>query len=196
MAKSLSKKPLKKPSARAEILRTEQVPVTDLKVFHKNPRIGDIEKIARSLETNGQFRAIVVNVGTHTGRKNEVLAGNHSFLAARKLGWPTILATFVDVDDARSRAIVLADNKTAELVLVEVRLGAGDRIVEVGRGGTRDGDLEVLSELQGAVTGREAAGLGPESSDGRVDGREERNESEELHGGSDVRYEERKEWMA
>ena len=89
-----------------------------------------------------------------------------------------------------------ADNKAAELVLVEVRLGAGDRIVEVGRGGTRDGDLEVLSELQGAVTRREAAGLGPESSDGRVDGREERNESEELHGGSDVRYEERKEWMA
>lgn len=114
MAKSRSKKPLKKASPRAEVLRTEQVPVHDLKVFRSNPRVGDIDLIAKSLEANGQFRAIVVNVGTHTGRKNEVLAGNHSFLAARKLGWETILATFVDVDDPRAKAIVLADNKTSD----------------------------------------------------------------------------------
>lgn len=113
MAKS-QKKTLKKPSARAKVLHTEQVSIRDLKVSRKNPRIGDIDLIAKSLEGNGQYRPIVVNVGTYTGRTNEILGGNHSFLAARKLGWETILATFVDVDVERANAIVLADNKTAE----------------------------------------------------------------------------------
>lgn len=108
-------KPVRKRIApkKAAIIQTTQYPVKDLKVYHKNPRIGDIDMIAESMERNGQFKPIVVNVGTHTGRPNEILAGNHSYLAARKLGWERIYATFVDVDDERAAAVVLADNKTA-----------------------------------------------------------------------------------
>ena len=76
------------------------------------------------------------------------------------------------------------DNETAEAVLLEELRGAGHSVMEVVGGPTRDGDLEVLGQLQGAAAGLEAARLGPESGDGRVDGREEGNESEELHGGS------------
>lgn len=108
------RKPAKKRSPRAAIIKSGPHPVSDLQPYHKNPRIGDIDAIAESLKLNGQYRSIVVNRGNLTGRKNEILAGNHSFLAAKKLGWEKILVDFVDVDDDRARSIVLADNKTAE----------------------------------------------------------------------------------
>ena len=86
----------------------------DLHTYWKNPRIGNVDKIAESLARNGQYRAIVVNKGTHTGRPMEVLAGNHTLKAARKLGWETITCHVIDVDDDQAARIVLADNKTAE----------------------------------------------------------------------------------
>lgn len=101
---------------RSVIAETTTTATADLNTHHRNPRRGDVKIIAESLDKNGQYRAIVVNRGTLTGRPNEVLAGNHTLLAARELGWATIEATFVDVDvddDAATR-IVLADNRTAD----------------------------------------------------------------------------------
>ena len=89
--------------------------VDELAGYHRNPRRGDVDAIARSLEVNGQYRPIVVNIGTHTGRPLEVLAGNHTLAGARQLGWPTIQATTVDVDDLAAARIVAADNRTADL---------------------------------------------------------------------------------
>ena len=89
--------------------------VDELAGYHRNPRRGDVDAIARSLEINGQYRPIVVNIGTHTGRPLEVLAGNHTLAGARQLGWPTIQATTVDVDDLAAARIVAADNRTADL---------------------------------------------------------------------------------
>ena len=42
--------------------------VDELTSYHRNPRRGDVETIVRSLEVNGQYRPIVVNLGTRTGR--------------------------------------------------------------------------------------------------------------------------------
>ena len=89
--------------------------VNELASYHKNPRRGDVDAIARSLAVNSQYRPIVVNIGTHTGRPLEVLAGNHTLAGARQLGWPTIQATTVDVDDLAAARIVAADNRTADL---------------------------------------------------------------------------------
>lgn len=88
--------------------------VDELNTFQGNPRQGDVDAIAESLDKHGQYRTIVVNVGTDTGRPNEVLAGNHTLLAARKLGWESIDATVVDVDDAMCKSIVAADNRLAD----------------------------------------------------------------------------------
>lgn len=88
----------------------EMVDISTLNKFYKNPNIGDPEKTAESLKSNGQFRSIVVNRGTHTGRPNEILAGNHTYMGALKLGWKDILVGWVDVDNAKARAINLADN--------------------------------------------------------------------------------------
>lgn len=92
-----------------------QFEVGELHAYHKNPRRGNIDAIARSLEINGQYRPIVVNIGSHTGRPLEVLAGNHTLAAAKRLGWVSIQATTVDVDDLAAARIVAADNRTADL---------------------------------------------------------------------------------
>lgn len=86
-----------------------------LSTFVGNPRRGNVELIARSLETNGQYRPIVVNAGTLTGRPLEVLAGNHTLLAARSLGWESVDCSVIDVDEQRARAIVAADNRLSDL---------------------------------------------------------------------------------
>jgi ParB-like chromosome segregation protein Spo0J len=91
-----------------------KTPINKLKHFHKNPRKGDVQAVAESLEKLGQFKPIIVNRGTITGRRNEVLAGNHTLKAARQLGWADIDADFVDVDDDTAAKIVLADNRTAD----------------------------------------------------------------------------------
>ena len=118
----------------------------ELARYHKNARRGDVDAIARSLETNGQYRRIVVNLGTHTGRPLEVLAGNHTLDAARHLGWTSIAAEVVDVDDKQAARIVAADNRTADLgeydndALVELLREAGD----LDGTGYEDADLDAL----------------------------------------------------
>lgn len=99
---------------------THRLPTDNLETYPHNPRRGSVQTIADSLRTNGQFRPLVVNKGTHTGRPNEVLAGNHTLLAARHLdGTPheiTELDCYViDVDEEHARRIVLADNRTSDL---------------------------------------------------------------------------------
>lgn len=89
--------------------------VTDLRTFAGNPRRGQVDAIVQSLSRHGQYRPIVVNAGTKTGRPMEVLAGNHTLLAARKLGWDTISATLLDVSEQQAKAIVAADNRLSDL---------------------------------------------------------------------------------
>lgn len=86
------------------------LPVSDLKPYGLNPRLGNVEVIAESLRVNGQYRPIVVRKTT-----NEILAGNHTWKAAQSLGWTHIKATLVDVDDEGARRIVLVDNRANDL---------------------------------------------------------------------------------
>lgn len=97
-------------------------PVSDLRTFHGNPRRGNTAVIARSLIVNGQYKPLVVNAGTHTGRPAEVLAGNHTLIAARDLGWSSVATVTVDVDDDQAARIVAADNRTADLGEYDDRL--------------------------------------------------------------------------
>lgn len=91
------------------------VPVDQLRPYGRNPRRGDVDAIAASLQANGQYRPIVANRGTLTGRPGEVLAGNHTLAAATSLGWREVAVTWVDVDDDRVARIVAVDNRTNDL---------------------------------------------------------------------------------
>lgn len=97
------------------VLRTVTMPVADLRPYRGNPRRGNIDAIAASLAAHGQYRPIVVNEGTKTGHPFEVLAGNHTLAAARKLGLDELLVSVVDVDDVTAAKIVAVDNRTNDL---------------------------------------------------------------------------------
>lgn len=85
------------------------VPVDKLKLLPGNPRVGDVDAIARSLAAFGQRKPVVAN------RDGTVIAGNHTLLAARQLGWDAVAAVWVDDDTTTAHAYALADNRTAEL---------------------------------------------------------------------------------
>lgn len=135
----------------------------DLNLYHRNARRGDVDAIMASLVSNGQFSPIIVNVGTHTGRPNEVLAGNHTLMALRRLreqqpfstAYSAVKAHVVDVDDDMAARIVLVDNRS-----FEAGEGHDDEIVyqllsEIGTTGTgfTDADLDALETAFGSTQG-------------------------------------------
>ena len=82
-----------------------QTSIAELKFYPGNARRGDIDLIADSLSKLGQYKPIVANAdGT-------ILAGNHTVMAAQRLGWETIDVHRVDVDEDTAKRIVLVDNK-------------------------------------------------------------------------------------
>jgi hypothetical protein len=137
---------------------------SELSIYHRNARRGNVDAIAGSLRTNGQYRPIVVNVGTHTGRPNEVLAGNHTLMAFRNLSelnptderWAEIAVFWVDVDEDRATRIVLADNRTAEdstyddVVLYDLIKSLGD---DLDGTGFNDNDVSRLGYLDKFFSG-------------------------------------------
>lgn len=88
-----------------------RVPIDDLVPFEGNPRIGDVGAIADSLTANGQYRPLVVRRETR-----EILGGNHTWRAAKHLGWMTVAVSYVeDLTDEEAKRIVLADNRYSDL---------------------------------------------------------------------------------
>jgi ParB-like chromosome segregation protein Spo0J len=75
-----------------------------------NPRVGDTDKIAESIEATGFFGAIVVHKATRN-----ILAGNHRWQAARRQRIKKLPAILLDCDDDTARRVLLADNQYAEL---------------------------------------------------------------------------------
>lgn len=88
---------------------TQVVPIGSVKKHPNNPRRGNIDVIVESLEVNGQYKSIVVQQST-----GYILAGNHTWQAAKKLGWSEIAVTFLDVDDTKALQILLADNRASD----------------------------------------------------------------------------------
>jgi hypothetical protein len=96
-----------------ESLTSLLVDITTLVPLENNPRKGNIDAIVSSYREFGQLKPIVVRPnadGTAT-----VIAGNHQFQAAKRLGWTHIAAVQYEADDARAIAFALADNRTNEL---------------------------------------------------------------------------------
>jgi len=99
-----------------------EFPIKDVRLFHKNARKGNVPAIEKSLSIHGQYRTVVINKGTHTGRPMEVLAGNHTVKAARNLGWKTVAVNFVDYDEDQATRVVLVDNKLGDDATYDVEI--------------------------------------------------------------------------
>lgn len=147
----------------AQVGKTTAVPPSELALFYRNPRKGDVSAIASSLRRHGQYKPITVNIGTATGRPNEVLAGNHTLLAFRDLAeqepddkrWHKVLVHWINVDDDMAERIVVADNQTGQLggfdeaELAELVKGFEGDIDGLGFTDADVDDLMALLEEQG-----------------------------------------------
>lgn len=91
-------------------LTTELVGIDEINLHPKNVRHGDVGAISESLKAHGQYRAIVVQRSTRN-----ILAGNHTWKAAKALGWKQIAVHFIDCDDDKAMRILLADNRANDL---------------------------------------------------------------------------------
>lgn len=88
---------------------TREVSVDELHAHPQNPNRGDVDALAQSLDTFGQYRAIVAHIdGT-------ILAGHHLWQAAKARGHTTIRVEFIDCDEQTARRILVADNRLADL---------------------------------------------------------------------------------
>lgn len=125
-------------------LTVTKVPTSSVTRHPRNPRRGNVEKIMESLTAHGQYRPIIVQAST-----NYIIAGNHTHEAIERLGWPTLDATFLDVDDDQAFRIMLADNATSdaavndEQALLDLLQSLAEDSDLTGSG-YDDGDLEGL----------------------------------------------------
>ena len=91
-------------------IETETIDIDSVHPHPRNVRQGDIGAISESLKAHGQFRAITYQKST--GR---ILAGNHTWKAAKALGWKTIIASAKVCDDEQALRILLSDNRSSDL---------------------------------------------------------------------------------
>lgn len=106
-------------------------PISELTEHPDNPRRGNLEVIAESMNHHGFYGAVVVQAST-----NQIIVGNHRTRAAAAIGEETVPVLVIDVDDEQAKRIMLADNRSNDLA------GYDDRAL-----------FELLASLDGDLAG-------------------------------------------
>lgn len=145
--------PLDAPAKIHRDLAANVVDIDRVQPWEANPRQGDVGAISVSLSEYGQTKPIVVQRAS--GR---IIAGNHTWQAAKALEWTKIAVAFVDLDDATAEEYATVDNRTSDRASYdeELQVAVLRRIQERGRleaVGFDDDDLNTLVER--------VAGMGP-----------------------------------
>jgi hypothetical protein len=86
------------------------VPIDQVTRHPENPREGDVDAIAESIEVNGFISPVIVQKST-----GHIIAGNHRYDALLALGSSVIPVIQVDIDDNMAKRYLLADNRTSDL---------------------------------------------------------------------------------
>lgn len=95
----------------AEALRPLLRPIDEPTPWPGNPRRGNLEEVAKSLQRFGQLRAILI-----WSEKGWIVAGNHTRRAAAELcGWTHVACQDVDLAQDEAEAFLIADNRTSDL---------------------------------------------------------------------------------
>ena len=87
----------------------ERVKIDDVKPHDDNYRLGDVDAIADSLKRFGQVRPILVQKST-----GKIIAGNHTWKAAKQIGLDEISVIQLDIADDEALAYLIADNRTSD----------------------------------------------------------------------------------
>jgi hypothetical protein len=93
------------------------VDISEVRPWHKNARQGDVGLLSESLRLNGQYKPIIVQKAT-----GKIVAGNHTWRAARALKWGKIAVQFLDVSDSDAEKIVLVDNRTSDVATYDYNI--------------------------------------------------------------------------
>lgn len=156
---------------------TDVIAVTALTPHPRNPRQGDVGKIAELVRVNGFHGRVLVQVATPDGepRPNLIVAGNHRTKAAAVRGYTHVPYEPVVCTDAEALQMLLADNKASDdatndpaavlAILEEFAAGADDReALDAALDGTGyDGDA--LDELEHLVHGSSDDGADDDASE-------------------------------
>ena len=118
-------------------LETEIISIDLVHPHPRNVRQGDVGAISQSLQAHGQYKPITYQKST--GR---ILAGNHTWKAAKALGWQTIIASAKICDDEEALRILLIDNRSSDLATYD-----------------SDGLIDLLKELEGTALSLEGTGF-------------------------------------
>ena len=137
--------------------RTKLVAVDSVHPHPDNPRVGNVDAITASILANGFYGTVIVREGT-----DDILAGTHRWKAAQQAGLSKIPVTYVDVDEATARRILLADNRTSDLGGYDDDALAsllGSVATDLVGTGYTDADLNRLLQATGALGIAEASFL-------------------------------------
>lgn len=89
----------------------ETIELSRLSRHPSNPRRGNVDLIAESLQANGQYKPLVAQ---RKGDGFVVLAGNHTLQAMQQLGYEAASVVVLDVDDVQAQRILLVDNRSSD----------------------------------------------------------------------------------
>lgn len=95
------------------------VAIDSLEMHPDNPREGNVDVIAESIEVNGFFAPLICQRPRDGRTLGRILAGNHRWLGAKRRGMKAIPIVWVDVDDVAAAKILVADNRTSDLATYE-----------------------------------------------------------------------------
>lgn len=131
-------------------LKTDYITLTKLTPHPRNVRQGDVGAISLSLTEHGQYRPIIVQRST-----GHIIAGNHTYKAAKALGWKQLAVNYLDVTDEQALRILLVDNRTNDLATYDDNALADLLTMLAATEQTLAGtgyDKDDLDELLGTIT--------------------------------------------
>lgn len=136
------------------------VPIGELKEHPRNPRIGNVDAIAESLDQNQQLKPIIAK------SDGTVVAGNHTLKAARKLGWTHVAALLLNMTEDQEQRYLLADNRVADLAQYDLEV-LQPMLVEMQEAGQLQGTGFTADDVDDltAEMGRVADASGGEGAD-------------------------------
>ena len=97
-----------------------QVAIDQIKVTNRVRKdAGDIEALAASMSAHGLLHPVVLGLG------NELIAGGRRLAAAKRLGWKTISAVIVDVENKADKLELELEENVQRAALSYMELEEG-----------------------------------------------------------------------
>lgn len=123
--------------------------MNEIDLHPENANVGNIDAIVESIRVNGFYAPIIVQAST-----GYIMAGNHRYQAAKKLGMEQVPVVYLDVDDVEAKRIMVADNRTTRLghddseLLTALLEDLGDTELGLMGTGYSHADLQTLLDAQ------------------------------------------------